>query len=175
MAVIKTLNGKTPKIGKNCFIAETAVLVGDVEIGDNCSIWYGASLRGDVSKIKVGNYSNVQDNAVLHGTYEKSEVEIGDYVSVGHNAIVHGAKVGNNVLIGMSAVLMDNAVISDGTIIAAGSVILSDKHLEAGMYAGIPAKKMKDGNEEITAAAHKNAEGYLHYMDWWYKEDIINC
>jgi carbonic anhydrase/acetyltransferase-like protein (isoleucine patch superfamily) len=172
MATIKTLNGKTPKIGNNCFIAETATLIGDIEIGDNCSVWYGAVLRGDVTPVKVGNNTNIQDNAVLHGTYEKADVILGDYVSVGHNAIVHGAHVGNNVLIGMGSVLLDNAVIADGTVIAAGSVMTGKKEYEAGLYAGVPAVKKKDGSEDITAAAHKNADGYLNYLQWWYKEDL---
>ena len=171
MPVIKELNGKTPKIGKNCFIAETAVITGDVEIGDNCSIWYGAVLRGDVTPIRIGNNTNIQDNAVLHGTYEKADVVIGDYVSVGHNAIVHGAHVGSNVLIGMGSVLLDNAVIADGTVIAAGSVVTGKKEYEAGLYAGVPAVKKKDGCEDISAVAHKNAQGYLNYLDWWYKAD----
>jgi carbonic anhydrase/acetyltransferase-like protein (isoleucine patch superfamily) len=172
MAIIKTLNGKTPKIGKNCFIAENAALIGDVEIGDNCSIWYGAVLRGDVTPIKIGNNTNVQDNAVLHGTYEKADVVLGDNVSVGHNAIVHGAHVGNNVLVGMGSVLLDNAVIADGTVIAAGSVIAGKKEYEAGLYAGIPAALKKPASPEITAMASKNAEGYLNYLEWWYKENF---
>ena len=167
MAIIRPLRGFTPKIGKNCFIAENAVIIGDVTIGDDCSIWYGVVLRGDVNTIKIGNRVNIQDNASVHTLYQRSVTIIGDDVSVGHNAVVHGAKVGNDVLVGMGAVLMDNAEIADGSIIAAGAVILSDQKLEPGVYAGVPAKKVKDGSEKITAAAHKNAQGYLMYKDWY--------
>lgn len=167
MAIIRSLRGFTPKIGKNCFIAENAVIIGDVTIGDDCSIWYGVVLRGDVNTIKIGNRVNIQDNASVHTLYQRSVTEIGDDVSVGHNAVVHGAKVGNDVLVGMGAVLMDNAEIAAGSIIAAGAVVLSDQKLEPGVYAGVPAKKVKDGSETITDAAHKNAQGYLMYKDWY--------
>ena len=167
MAIIRSLRGFTPKIGKNCFIAENAVIIGDVTIGDDCSIWYGVVLRGDVNTIKIGNRVNIQDNASVHTLYQRSVTIIGDDVSVGHNAVVHGAKVGNNVLVGMGAILMDNAEIADGSIIAAGAVVLSNEKLEPGVYAGVPAKKVKDGSEAITAAAHKNAQGYMMYKDWY--------
>lgn len=169
MAIIRPLRGFTPKIGKNCFIAENAVIIGDVTIGDDCSIWYGVVLRGDVNTIKIGNRVNIQDNASVHTLYQRSVTIIGDDVSVGHNAVVHGAKVGNDVLVGMGAVLMDNAEIADGSIIAAGAVVLSNEKLEPGVYAGVPAKKVKEGSEAITAAAHKNAQGYMMYKEW-YKE-----
>lgn len=171
MAIIKSLNGFTPKIGKNCFIAENAVIVGDVEIGDDCSIWYSCVLRGDVNPIRVGNRVNIQDGAVLHTLHKRSIVEVGDDVSVGHNAIIHGAKVGCNVLVGMGAILMDNAEVADGSIIAAGAVVLSNKKLEPGVYAGIPAAQVKKGSEEITAAAHKNAQGYMMYKEWFLDEE----
>ena len=167
MAIIRPLRGFTPKIGKNCFIAENAVIIGDVTIGDDCSIWYGVVLRGDVNTIKIGNRVNIQDNASVHTLYQRSVTEIGDDVSVGHNAVVHGAKVGNNVLVGMGAILMDNAEIADGSIIAAGAVVLTGEKLEPGVYAGVPAKKVKDGSDAITAAAHKNAQGYMMYKDWY--------
>ena len=167
MAIIRELRGKTPKIGKNCFIAENAVIIGDVTIGDDCSIWYGVVLRGDVNTITIGNRVNIQDNASVHTLYERSVTVIGDDVSVGHNAVVHGAKVGNDVLVGMGAILMDNAEIADGSIIAAGAVVLSNEKLEAGVYAGVPAKKVKDGSEAVTAAAHKNAQGYMMYKEWY--------
>ena len=167
MAIIRSLRGFTPKIGKNCFIAENAVIIGDVTIGDDCSIWYGVVLRGDVNTITIGNRVNIQDNASVHTLYQRSVTVIGDDVSVGHNAVVHGAKVGNNVLVGMGAILMDNAEIADGSIIAAGAVVLSNEKLEPGVYAGVPAKKEKDGSEAITAAAHKNAQGYMMYKDWY--------
>jgi carbonic anhydrase/acetyltransferase-like protein (isoleucine patch superfamily) len=167
MAIIRPLRGFTPKIGKNCFIAENAVIIGDVTIGDDCSIWYGVVLRGDVNTIKIGNRVNIQDNASVHTLYQRSVTIIGDDVSVGHNAVVHGAKVGNDVLVGMGAILMDNAEIADGSIIAAGAVVLSNEKLEPGVYAGVPAKKVKEGSEAITAAAHKNAQGYMMYKEWY--------
>ena len=167
MAIIRELRGFTPKIGKNCFIAENAVIIGDVTIGDDCSIWYGVVLRGDVNTIRIGNRVNIQDNASVHTLYQRSVTIIGDDVSVGHNAVVHGARVGNNVLVGMGAILMDNAEIADGSIIAAGAVVLSNEKLEPGVYAGVPAKKVKEGSEAITAAAHKNAQGYMMYKEWY--------
>jgi len=170
MAIIKELNGTAPKIGKRCFLAENAALIGDVTIGDDCSIWYGAVLRGDVNPIVLGDRVNIQDGAVLHTLYKRSVVEIGNDVSVGHNAVIHGAKIGNDVLVGMGAVLMDNAVIPDNTIIGAGSVVLSNQTLEPGVYAGIPAKKVKDASEAVASAAHKNAHGYLLYKGWYSDE-----
>ncbi|MDR2127325.1 MAG: gamma carbonic anhydrase family protein [Prevotellaceae bacterium] len=167
MALIRSVRGFDPKIGKGCFIAETAVIIGDVAIGDDCSIWYGTVLRGDVNTIIVGNRVNIQDGAVLHTLYQRSIVEIGDDVSIGHNAIIHGAKVGNNVLVGMGAILMDNAVIADNTIIAAGALVLSNAVLESGVYAGLPAKKVKDADEQTIEMARKNAAGYLMYKEWF--------
>jgi carbonic anhydrase/acetyltransferase-like protein (isoleucine patch superfamily) len=167
MGLIRSVRGFDPKIGKECFIAETAVIIGDVTIGDSCSIWYGTVLRGDVNTIIVGNRVNIQDGAVLHTLYQRSIVEIGDDVSIGHNAIIHGAKVGNNVLIGMGAILMDNAVIPDNTIIAAGALVLSNAVLESGVYAGLPAKKVKDIDKNTIEMARKNAAGYLMYKEWF--------
>lgn len=167
MAILRKLNGVTPKIGKNCFIAENAAIVGDVVIGEDCSIWYGAVLRGDVNPIRIGNRVNIQDGAVLHTLHKKSVVEIGDDVSVGHNAIVHGASVGSNVLVGMGAILMDNADIPDNTIIAAGAVVLSNAKLDPGVYAGIPAKMVKEGSEQIGESAKRNAAGYMKYKEWF--------
>lgn len=165
--ILKTLNGKTPQRGRDTFVADNAALVGDVTIGDNCSIWYGAVLRGDVGAIRIGNNSNVQDGAVLHGTLGVSETVLGENVSVGHNAVVHGARIGNDVLIGMGAVVMDNAIVPDGTVIAAGAVILANSVLEPGIYAGVPAKKVKDASEKIQKMAHDNAQGYLEYKEWY--------
>ncbi|MDR1346920.1 MAG: gamma carbonic anhydrase family protein [Prevotellaceae bacterium] len=167
MGLIRSIRGFDPKIGKGCFIAETAVIIGDVTIGNDCSIWYGTVLRGDVNTIIVGNRVNIQDGAVLHTLYKRSVVEVGDDVSIGHNAIIHGAKVGNNVLVGMGAILMDNAVIPDNTIIAAGALVLSDAILEPGVYAGLPAKKVKDVDEKTIEMARKNAAGYLMYKEWF--------
>ena len=162
MAIIRPLNGITPKIGKGCFIAENAAIIGDVEIGDDCSIWYGA-----VHPIRLGNRVNIQDGAVLHTLYKRSVVEIGDDVSVGHNAVIHGAKVGNDVLVGMGAVLLDGVEVADGSIIAAGAVVLSNSKLEPGVYAGVPAKKVKDGTDAVQQSAHKNAQGYMMYKEWF--------
>ena len=167
MAIIKELKGDRPVIGERAFLAETAVLIGSVSIGDDCSIWYGAVLRGDVGAIRIGDRVNIQDGAVLHATTNISEVIIGNDVSVGHNAIVHGAVIGNDVLIGMGAVVMDNAVVPDGTIVAAGAVILANTVLEPGIWAGVPAKKVKDASEAIQAKAHDNAMHYLDYKKWY--------
>lgn len=167
MALIKTLKGFTPEIGERVFFAENASLIGEVTIGDDCSIWYGAVLRGDVGAIRLGNCVNVQDNAVLHATTDVSEVIIGNNVSIGHNAVVHGAVVGNDVLIGMGAVVMDNAIVPDGTIIAAGAVVLANTVLEPGIWAGIPARKVKDSSDALKEMAHANAQNYLLYKTWY--------
>lgn len=167
MAIVRELNGVTPKFGKRCFLAENAAVIGDVVMGDDCSIWYSAVLRGDVNPIIMGDRVNIQDGAVLHTLHKRSVVEIGNDVSVGHNAVIHGAKVGNNVLVGMGAILMDNAVIPDNTIIAAGAVVLTGQVLEPGIYAGIPAKKVKEGSEAIATMAHNNAQGYMKYKAWF--------
>jgi carbonic anhydrase/acetyltransferase-like protein (isoleucine patch superfamily) len=170
MALIRSIRGFDPKIGKNCFLAETAVVVGDVEIGDDCSLWYGTILRGDVNSIKVGNRVNIQDGAVLHTLYNRSTVEIGDDVSIGHNAVIHGAKIGNNVLVGMGAVILDHAVVPDNTIIAAGALVLSNAVLEPGTWAGVPAKQVKPASEETARMASRNAAGYLTYKQWFLDE-----
>lgn len=167
MAMIKELKGDTPFIGKRAFLAETATLIGNVKIGDDCSIWYGAVLRGDVGAIRIGDRVNIQDNAVLHATYQQSECIIGNDVSIGHGANVHGCIIGNDVIIGMGAVVMDNTVIPDGTIIAAGAVIPANQRLEPGVYAGIPARKIKEGSEDIRKKAHANASNYLKYKLWY--------
>ena len=167
MAMIKELRGATPVVGERTFVAENASLIGAVEIGEDCSIWYGAVLRGDVGAIRIGNCSNVQDNAILHATYGESECIVGDYVSIGHGANVHGCIIGNDVIIGMGAIVMDNTVVPDGTIIAAGAVVPANQKLEPGIYAGIPAKKIKDGSEAIRAKAHDNAAHYLEYKTWY--------
>ena len=167
MAIIKELKGDMPIIGERTFLAETATIIGTVEIGEDCSIWYGAVLRGDVGGIHIGDRVNIQDNAVLHATYRQSECIIGDYVSIGHGANVHGAVIGNNVIIGMGAIVMDHTIVPDGTIIAAGAVVPANQVLEPGIWAGIPARKIKDGSEAITAKAHANAEHYLLYKTWY--------
>ena len=167
MAIIRTLKGDRPVIGERAFLAETATIIGTVTIGNDCSIWYGAVLRGDVGAIRIGDRVNIQDNAVLHATNKVSECIIGNDVSIGHGANVHGAIIGNDVIIGMGAIVMDNTVVPDGTIIAAGAVVPANQTLEPGIYAGIPAKKIKDGSEAILEKAHANAEHYLEYKKWY--------
>ena len=167
MAIIKELNGDTPVIGERAFLAETATLIGTVSIGDDCSIWYGAVLRGDVGAIRLGDRVNIQDNAVLHATYKQSECIIGNDVSIGHGANVHGCMIGNDVIIGMGAIVMDNTIVPDGTIIAAGAVVPANQKLEPGIWAGIPARKIKDGSDTVREKAHANAEHYLHYKTWY--------
>lgn len=167
MAVIKKLNGCVPIIGERTYLAETATLIGSVTMGEDCSIWYGAVLRADVGAIRIGNRVNIQDNAVLHATYKESECIIGDDVSIGHGANVHGCIIGNDVIIGMGAIVMDNTIVPDGTIIAAGAVVPANQVLEPGIWAGIPAKKIKEGSQAITAKAHANAEHYLMYKKWY--------
>jgi carbonic anhydrase/acetyltransferase-like protein (isoleucine patch superfamily) len=173
MAILRSVRGFDPQIGRNCFLAETSVIIGDVVVGDDCSIWYGAVLRGDVNSIKVGNRVNIQDGAVLHTLYNRSVVEIGDDVSIGHNAIIHGAKVGNNVLIGMGAILLDNAVVPDNTIIAAGALVLSNARLEPGTWAGVPAKLVRPSTEESIRMISNNAQGYLMYKEWFADDDTV--
>ena len=167
MAIIKELNGVRPVIGERAFIAESAALIGTVSMGEDCSFWYGAVLRGDVGAIRLGDRVNVQDNAILHATYKQSECIIGNDVSIGHGANVHGCIIGNDVIIGMGAIVMDNTVVPDGTIIAAGAVVPANQKLEPGIYAGIPARKIKDGSEAVLAKAHANAQNYLHYKTWY--------
>jgi carbonic anhydrase/acetyltransferase-like protein (isoleucine patch superfamily) len=167
MALIKELKGDMPVIGERAFLAETATIIGTVTMGDDCSIWYGAVLRGDVGAIRIGDRVNIQDNAVLHATYKQSECVIGNDVSIGHGANVHGAVIGNDVIIGMGAIVMDHTVVPDGTIIAAGAVVTANQILEPGIYAGVPAKKIKDASEAIQAKAHANAQNYLLYKTWY--------
>lgn len=173
MALIKTLKGITPKIGKNCFLAETATLIGDVEIGNDCSIWYSAVLRGDVHYIKVGNNTNIQDNATIHATYKKSPTNIGNNVTIAHGAIIHGCILKDNVMIGMNAVILDNAVIESNSIIAAGSVVTKGTVVESGsVYAGVPAKKVKDiSTELLNEEVNRIANAYSLYASWYKEEE----
>ena len=169
MALIKTLNGKTPVVGNDCFLAETATLIGDVELGKNCSIWFNAVIRGDVHYIKIGNNTNVQDNAVIHATYKKSPTNVGDNVTIAHGAIVHGCTIKNNVMIGMNAVVLDNAVVESNSIIAAGSVVTKGTIVESGcVYAGIPAKKIKEiSTELLEGEINRIANAYGMYSSWY--------
>jgi len=161
-----------PEIGNDCFVAPNATIVGDVVMGDSCSIWFNAVVRGDVNSIRMGNKVNVQDGAVIHCTYQKTKTVIGNNVSIGHNAIVHGCTVEDNVLIGMGAIVMDNVHIGSNTIIAAGAVVLENTQVEAGsIYAGVPAKKVKNINESlINGEINRIADNYLMYSGWFKEE-----
>ena len=140
MALIKSVRGFTPKVGKDCFLADNATLIGDTVIGDECSIWFGAILRGDVNSIRIGNRVNIQDGSVLHTLYEKSTIEIGDDVSIGHNVTIHGATIHDGALVGMGSVILDHAVVGEGAIVAAGSVVLSKTVIKPGeLWGGTPA------------------------------------
>ncbi|GAA0528519.1 gamma carbonic anhydrase family protein [Chitinophaga japonensis] len=156
-------------MGKDCFIAPNATIVGDVVMGDGCSVWFNAVVRGDVNSIRIGNKVNIQDGAVIHCTYEKTKTLIGDNVSIGHNAIVHGCTVDDNVLIGMGAIVMDNAHIGGNSIIAAGAVVLEGTKVEPGtIYAGVPAKKVKDISMElVNGEINRIANNYLMYAGWF--------
>ena len=169
MAIIKSVRGFTPEIGENTYLAETAVVIGDVIIGKDCSIWYGAVLRGDVNSIRLGNRINVQDGAVIHTLYQKSVSILGDDVSVGHNAIIHGAEIKNGALIGMGAIVLDHVVVGEGAIIAAGALVLSGTQVEPGsIYAGVPAKFVKKVDPEQSKEINqKIAANYLMYSGWY--------
>ena len=171
MAIVKEVRGFAPKIGNNCFLAETAVVVGEVIMGDNCTVWFNAIVRGDVHSITIGNNTNIQDGAVIHGTYQKSKTVIGSNVSIAHNAIVHGCTVEDNVLVGMGAIIMDNSVIGTNSVIAAGAVVLPNTKVEAGsIYAGVPAKKIKDITEEMKEVIIRTSRNYPMYAEWFRQE-----
>lgn len=169
MPVILPVNGYTPSLGFNCFVAPNATIVGDVIMGDDCSIWFNAVVRGDVNSIRMGNKVNIQDGAVIHCTYQKTKVNLGNNVSVGHNAIVHGCTVNDNVLIGMGAIVMDNCEIGSNSIIAAGAVVTEGTKVPSGcIFAGVPAKKVKDISQElISDEIDRIANNYLMYSSWF--------
>lgn len=169
MPTIYEINGSTPGMGKDCFIAPNATLTGDIIMGDECTIWFNAVLRGDVNKIRMGNRVNVQDNATIHCTYKRSATVIGNNVSIGHNAVVHGCVIEDNVLIGMGAVVMDHAVIGSNSIIAAGAVVLENTKVEPGsLFAGVPAKRIKDVPEDmIKGEIERIAHNYVMYAAWY--------
>ena len=169
MALIKSVNGVEPKFGQNCYLAENATIVGDVEMGDDCSVWFTAVVRGDVHYIRMGNKVNVQDGAVIHCTYKLSPTVIGNNVSIGHRAIVHGCTIHNNVLVGMGAIVMDNVVVESNVLIAAGAVVLENSRLESGhIYAGVPAKKVKTLSvEAFKHNIERIANNYVMYSDWF--------
>lgn len=170
--IIKPVNGKHPYIPEDCFIAENATIVGDVTLGNRCSVWFNAVVRGDVHYIKIGDNVNIQDGAVIHATYQKSPTNIGNNVSIGHNAIVHGCSIRDNVLIGMGSIVMDDCVVESNSIIAAGAVVTKKTHVESGsIYAGVPAKKVKDISEELLQGEiHRIAQNYIHYSGWFREE-----
>lgn len=168
MALIRALRNKTPRIGKDVFLAETAVIIGDVEIGDSCSIWYHTVVRGDVHYIRIGRGTNVQDGAILHCTYQKAPLEIGKEVTIGHGAIIHGCIIGNRVLIGMGAIVLDLAHIPDEVIIAAGALVPPKAQLQSGyVYAGIPAKPLRPLSEEDKHSLYEYASRYQMYKTWY--------
>ena len=167
--MILPVQDKRPQMGENCYIAENATIVGDVIMGDECSVWFQAVVRGDVNFIKMGNRVNVQDGAIIHCTYQKCGTTIGNNVSIGHRAIVHGCTIHDNVLIGMGAIVMDNCVIEENCIIAAGSVVLENTVVKSGsIYAGIPAKKVKDLSPELfQGEVQRIAKNYIMYSSWF--------
>jgi carbonic anhydrase/acetyltransferase-like protein (isoleucine patch superfamily) len=169
MPVILPVKGVYPKMGAQCFVAPNATIVGDVVLGDECSIWFNAVIRGDVNSIRIGNKVNIQDGAVIHCTYQKTKTIIGNNVSIGHHAIVHGCLVHDNVLIGMAAVVMDNVEIGSNSIIAAGAVVLEGTVVEPGViYGGVPAQKIKDIPQDlISGQIDRIANNYTHYASWY--------
>jgi len=170
MAIIKSLRGFTPEFGANCFLADNAVVVGEVTMGANCTVWFNAVVRGDVHSIRIGDNTNIQDGAIIHCTYQKAKTVIGSNVSIAHQAVVHGCTVEDNVLIGMGAIIMDDAVIGTNSVIAAGAVVLPGTKIEPGsVYAGIPARRIKDIGEEMKEVIQRTARNYPMYAAW-YKE-----
>ena len=168
MPLILPVKDKSPVWGNDCFIADNATIVGDVQIGDNCSVWFNAVIRGDVNYIKIGNNSNIQDGVVIHGTYLKAGTDIGNYVSIGHNALVHGCTLKDHSLVGMGAIVMDGAVVEEYVIIGAGSVVLERTVCESGyLYAGSPAKKIKALTDEQKALLDKLPDNYILYSSWF--------
>lgn len=173
MALIKSVRGFTPQFGKNCYLADNATIIGDVEIGDDCSIWFNAVLRGDVNSIRIGDRVNIQDGTVIHTLYQKSVSVIGNDVSIGHNVVIHGAEIKEGALIGMGAIVLDHAVVGEGAIIAAGSVVLTGTKVEPGsIYAGVPAKFVKKVDPEQSKGMNqKIANNYLMYAGWFQEKE----
>ncbi|MGV3697064.1 gamma carbonic anhydrase family protein [Flavobacterium sp.] len=170
--IIKAVNGKSPQIPNDCYIAENATIVGDVVLGESCSVWFNAVIRGDVHYIKIGNKVNIQDGAIIHCTYQKHPTEIGNNVSIGHNAIVHGCTIHDNVLIGMGSIVMDNCIIESNSIIAAGAVVTQNTRVESGtIYAGIPARKVKDIDQsDFAGEIERISNNYVMYSGWFKDE-----
>ena len=173
MAYLFPVEGVHPGFGDNCFIAPNATIVGDVQMGNDCSVWFNAVIRGDVNSIRMGNKVNVQDGACIHCTYQKTTVTIGNNVSIGHHALVHGCRVEDNVLIGMGAIVMDNVEIGTNSIVAAGAVVLEGTKIPAGsVFAGVPAKKVKDISQELLKGeVERIANNYLMYSSWFRPEN----
>jgi len=171
--LIKTVNGKTPIIPEDCYVAENATIVGDVTFGNSCSVWFNAVVRGDVHFITIGNKVNIQDGAVIHCTYKKHPTIIGDNVSIGHNAMLHGCTIHDNVLIGMGAIVMDNCIVESNSIVAAGSVVTQNTVVKAGtIYAGIPAVKIKDINQsDFAGEIERISNNYVMYSSWYKEEE----
>lgn len=169
MALIKTVRGFSPRFGANCYLAENATVVGEVLMGDDCSVWFQAVVRGDVNSITIGHKVNIQDGAVIHGTYERAATRIGNNVSIGHRALVHGCTLHDNVLIGMGAIVMDNAVVEENCLIAAGAVVLENMRCESGyIYAGVPAKKVKAlSTEQFQDTIGRISDAYVMYAGWF--------
>lgn len=167
--LIKSVNGKSPIIPEDCYVAENATIVGEVTFGHSCSVWFNAVIRGDVNFISIGNKVNIQDGAIIHCTYQKYPTIIGNNVSIGHNAIVHGCIIKDNVLIGMGAIVMDNCIIESNSIIAAGSVITQNTVVESGtIWAGVPAKKIKDINQsDFAGEIERISTNYVMYSNWF--------
>ncbi|MEN8223838.1 MAG: gamma carbonic anhydrase family protein [Bacteroidota bacterium] len=171
MALVKALRGIHPKIGKDCFLADNATIIGEVIMGDHCSVWFNAVVRGDVTHIHIGDRVNIQDGVTIHGTYKKAPVEIGNSVSIAHNAIIHGCTIKDNVLIGMGAIIMDHAVIESNSIIAAGALIPKNTLVESGsVYAGVPAKKIKSIDKELLEGEVERIANSYNLYSSWYKE-----
>jgi gamma-carbonic anhydrase len=168
MALIRPIKGISPKFGRNCFLAENATVVGEVEMGDNCSVWFNAVVRGDVHYIRIGNNVNIQDGVIIHCTYQKAPVNIGNNVSIAHNAIVHGCTIQDNVLIGMGAIVMDGAIVESNSIVAAGALISQNMIVESGsVYAGVPAKKIKSIDKSLLEGqVNRISKNYTLYASW---------
>lgn len=173
MSIVRSVRGFTPQFGKRCFLADNAVVVGDVIMGEDCSVWFSAVVRGDVNSIRIGNQVNVQDGAVLHTLYQKSTVDIEDNVSIGHNACVHGAYIERDCLIGINAVLLDHVRVGQGSIVGAGSVVLEGTKIEPhSLYAGTPAKRIKDVDPtQAKEMIEKIAKNYTMYASWFVDDD----
>jgi carbonic anhydrase/acetyltransferase-like protein (isoleucine patch superfamily) len=168
MALVMKLRGKTPEFGENCWLAPNATIVGDVQMGANCTVWFNAVVRGDVNEIRIGDDTNIQDGVVIHCTYQKAGTYIGNKVSIGHNAIVHGCTIHDQVLVGMGSIIMDGVIVHSGAVIAAGAVVLANTVVEANsIYAGVPAKKVKQIGQEMIDVIERTAKNYPMYSEWF--------